>query len=391
MNRPRKPHRAAVKTQRILLALLKALGTLLCVCLSVLFILYIGTLMRRGSASPETEPSEGQSVPGISSDRESTPPTGEGTGKNAEGSASASDAPTDAQATEGPTDEPTGTAPPATEPEVTEPTTTKPQTTKPSTTKPGTTKPPVTNPSTSEPPTTEPSTTEPPQTQTAPPTTEPPETDPPQTDPPVTDPPVTQPQGDPDRINDPDYFKDALFIGDSRTVGFYLYAKIPGASYFARTSMNVSNCFADKKSETGTGNLNLEEYLKANKFGKIYILLGINEIGYSYSWIISRYQTLLQKIQVLQPDAILLIQSNMHVTKAKSDANPTTFNNDRINELNRRLAGLADGEKIFFLDFAAAFDGEDGCLKTEYSRDGIHFYAKTYPLWRDWILENGKR
>ncbi len=223
--------------------------------------------------------------------------------------------------------------------------------------------------------------------QTDSPATVPPSTEPEQTAPTVTEAPVTEPP----RADDPDYFKDALFIGDSRTVGLYIYAKIPGASYFARTSMNVSNCFADKKSETGTGDLNLEEYLKANKFGKIYILLGINEIGYSYNWIISRYQTLLQKIQELQPDAILLIQSNMHVTKAKSDANPTTFNNDRINELNRRLAGLADGEKIFFLDFAAVFDDEKGCMKSEYSGDGVHFKASAYALWKNWILENGKR
>lgn len=154
--------------------------------------------------------------------------------------------------------------------------------------------------------------------------------------------------------------------------------------------MNVKNCFADKKSETGTGTLNLEDYLSQNKFGKIYILLGINEIGYSYAWIVSNYTAVVEKIHTLQPDAKIIIQSNMHVTKAKSDANPDTFNNVRIDELNKRLSALADNEYIFYLGFESIFDDENGNLKTDYSRDGIHFKADTYKIWRDWLIQNGK-
>jgi lysophospholipase L1-like esterase len=80
----------------------------------------------------------------------------------------------------------------------------------------------------------------------------------------------------------------------------------------------------------------------------------------------------------------------MHVTKKKSDANPNTFSNARIDELNRRLAALADNKKIFFLNFVSVFDDSTGNMSTEYSGDGVHLYAKCYKLWRDWILENGK-
>ncbi len=204
--------------------------------------------------------------------------------------------------------------------------------------------------------------------------------------------PETTPQ-DPPEVGgdeDADYFDDALFIGDSRTVGFYTHGRIDGAKYFARTSMNVKNCFADKASETGTGSLNLTEYLTENKFGKIYILLGINEIGYSYSWITSKYQTLINKIIELQPDAKIIIQSNMHVTKAKSDANPKTFNNARIDNLNSRLSKFADGEKIFYADLVSAFDDESGNLRTDYTGDGIHFKSAAYKVWKSWIEQNGK-
>ena len=203
----------------------------------------------------------------------------------------------------------------------------------------------------------------------------------------VTDSPTTAAPEEP--INPTEYYKDTLFIGDSRTAGLYIYGRIEGASYFARTSMNVGNCFNSSKSETGTGSLSLEAYLKKNRFGKIYILLGINEIGYSYDWIVTRYEKLISRLQELQPGAVIVIQSNMHVTKAKSDSSPKTFNNTRINELNRRLSGLADGKKVFYLSFESIFDGADGNMNPDYSGDGVHLKAKSYKIWRDYLLSEG--
>jgi len=240
-----------------------------------------------------------------------------------------------------------------------------------------------------------PTTTEPPVTTQPPETTKPAETTkkpdattpPKEPDPPVSSSPVT----DEDRVNDPNYFHDVLFIGDSRTVGLSTYGKIEGATYFARTSMNVANAFADKKSETEKSGLNLTEFLTKYKFGKIYIMLGINEIGYSYKWITTRYEKIINQIKELQPEAIIIIQGNMHVTQKKSDANPDTFNNKRINELNRRLSKFADNKTVFYVDFNEAFDDENGALNATYTGDGVHLRGKYYSIWRDWIFENGRR
>ena len=262
-------------------------------------------------------------------------------------------------------------------------TTKKPDTTKaPDTTKkPETTKAPDT---TKKPETTKaPDTTKKPETTKAPETTKTPETTRPAV---TTSPTTTKPQ------TNEEYFSDALFLGDSRTVGLSLYARIPGATYFARTSMNVYNVFDDKASETSDTKSygNLADLLTKKKFGKIYILLGINEIGYSYTSVVSNYSKVIDYIRQYQPDAKIIIQSNMHVTKKKSDANPNTFSNTRINELNRRLSQLADNKTVFYLGFEQIFDGADGAMSSEYSGDGVHLYGKCYKLWRDWILENGK-
>lgn len=229
----------------------------------------------------------------------------------------------------------------------------------------------------------DPETTKKPETTKAPETTRKPET----TLPVTTKTPETtkKPQ------SDEEYFSDTLFLGDSRTVGFYLYARIPGATYFARTSMNVYNVFDDKVSETkDTSAYNLSELLAERKFGKIYILLGINEIGYSHNSVVKNYSSVIEYIKQYQPEAKIIIQSNMHVTKKKSESNPSTFANSRIDELNRRLAALADNKKVFYLGFEEIFDDESGAMSPDYSGDGVHLYAKCYKLWREWILENGK-
>lgn len=205
-------------------------------------------------------------------------------------------------------------------------------------------------------------------------------------------PPETEPSGttEPEQPLDPvEYYKDTLFIGDFRTAGLYTYGRIDGASYFARSQMTVSNCFDSAKSETGTGSLSLEEYLKNKRFGKIYVLLGINEIGYSYDWIVTRYEKMIARLRELQPDAVIVIQSNMHVTKAKSDANPNSYNNTRIDSLNSRLSGLADGKKVFYLSFEAIFDGDDGALNPDYSANGIQLKPKSFMIWHDFLIGKG--
>ncbi len=224
-------------------------------------------------------------------------------------------------------------------------------------------------------------------------TTRPVETDPPETKPPeiTTKPPVS----------DEEYFSNTLFIGDSRTAGFYLYAKIPNATYFGTTSMSVFSIFsANTKSETGvTKGKGLVTVLSENQYKQIYILLGINEVGYSLSKVADTYSEVLDYIMQYQPEAKIIIQSNMHVTKEKSDTQERLWNeskkgsritNARIDELNLRVSKLADNKKVFYLDFVAVFDDSSGAMDPTYSGDGVHLYGKCYKAWRDWILENGK-
>ena len=115
--------------------------------------------------------------------------------------------------------------------------------------------------------------------------------------------------------NSKDYFTDALFIGDSRTVGIAEYGTIKNATYFANTGMSVYNIWSQKIDISSVGKVSLDELLDKQNFGKVYIMLGINEIGYNMSQTAKKYQELVKYVNTKQPKAIIYLQANLHVTK----------------------------------------------------------------------------
>ena len=184
-----------------------------------------------------------------------------------------------------------------------------------------------------------------------------------------------------------EYFDDALFIGDSRTVGISEYGDLNNATFFANTGMSVYNVFEKNVSVPQVGKLKLEQLLTYKKFGKIYIMLGINELGYNQEKTLKKYKDLLKFVQEKQSNAIIYIEANLHVAAERSNKDKT-INNININKINNEISQLADNEKIFFIDVNEKFDDENGNLSSNYTQDNVHIYAKYYKEWSDWLSQN---
>ena len=184
-----------------------------------------------------------------------------------------------------------------------------------------------------------------------------------------------------------EYFDDALFIGDSRTVGISEYGDLNNATFFANTGMSVYNVFEKNVSVPQVGKLKLEQLLTYKKFGKIYIMLGINELGYNQEKTLKKYKDLLKFVQEKQSNAIIYIEANLHVAAERSNKDKT-INNININKINNEISKLADNEKKFFIDVNEKFDDENGNLSSNYTQDNVHIYAKYYKEWSDWLSQN---
>lgn len=179
---------------------------------------------------------------------------------------------------------------------------------------------------------------------------------------------------------------DALFIGDSRTVGMMEYAGLTEANYFCSIGMNVFNIKKNRVSVPSVGKVTLEELLSNKKYGKIYIMLGINELGYDFQSIINKYGDLLDFVNGKQPNAAIFIQANLHVSKKRSDSDKY-INNKNIDRLNSELSKSANGKSTFYIDANPLFDDKDGNLSLDKTSDNAHLYARYYTEWGEWICK----
>lgn len=175
------------------------------------------------------------------------------------------------------------------------------------------------------------------------------------------------------------YFNDALFIGDSRTVGLRDYGSLGNSDFFCDVGLTSSD--ASSSSESG----NLADMLSSNNYGKIYVMLGINEVGNNFDSTMNNFRSLVQNIRTKSPDSIIFLEANLHVTAA---AQNDAINNQRIDELNSMIAALADNQSIFYIDINPVFDDGNGNLMADCTSDGVHVFAKYYPQWCDWFCLN---
>lgn len=187
------------------------------------------------------------------------------------------------------------------------------------------------------------------------------------------------------------YFNDAAFLGDSRTLGISDYAGLDGADFYCDSGMTIFKLLGeDGVTYQKTGKkVDLNQVLQQEHYGKIYLMLGMNELGYGNTEMyLKQYREVVEQIREWQPDAIIYIMANLHVSEEKN--NPETeFNNININDKNAASALLANGTDIFYLDCNPLFTDENGFLNADLTFDGVHLYAQHYGVWRQFLLEHG--
>lgn len=179
-------------------------------------------------------------------------------------------------------------------------------------------------------------------------------------------------------------FGDALFIGDSRTVGLMEYGNLGEAVVFADSGMSVFKVWDAQVRLADGEKRTLGQILEGGSFGKIYVMLGLNELGYPYESIVTRYRALLDEVRRLQPDAVVFLEANLHVSEKRSSSSDI-YNNAGIDRLNGAIREMADGEDVFYLDVNAVFDDGAGNLAAEYTADEAHVLGKYYMDWSRWL------
>lgn len=181
------------------------------------------------------------------------------------------------------------------------------------------------------------------------------------------------------------YFDDAVFIGDSRTEGLRNYDGLGDASYYAVKGLMINTIFTEPAITINNAKMTVMQALKQKKYNKVFIMLGLNELGWSSSGtFIVDYSKVIDQIKKDQPNAEIYVQAILPVTAKKSESDKV-YNNKRIDYYNRQLQKMAEKKGVHFLEVDKAVSNQTGCLPESASTDGIHLNNEYCKKWCEYL------
>ena len=187
---------------------------------------------------------------------------------------------------------------------------------------------------------------------------------------------------------DNSYFEDAAFIGDSRTDGFLIYSGIGCGDNLTSNGLSIFK-LAEKKALTIDGEkYTLLEALALKEYGKVYLSLGVNELGYyDDEGFYQSYLDAIDAIRAVQPNAVIYIQGLIPLNEEQIAATSgrTYLTNDHLRVYNDLMFQAAQEKQVVFLDLYSVFADENGSLPAEASKDGVHLKSDYCKKWLTYL------
>lgn len=207
---------------------------------------------------------------------------------------------------------------------------------------------------------------------------------------PAPEPDWSQPVPEGEAADQEEWFSDAVFIGDSRTDGFRLFSGVtPDADFLVHTGVTVYDVMEDKPViRRGDKKISILDALAEKQYGKVYISLGVNELGYrAPENFAGTYGELIDAIRERQKDALIYVQSIIPVNTAKCKANNQLYyvTNENIAAYNETLSAMAEEKKVRLVNVSEVLVDEDGEAIQDISADGVHFKKDGYILWLSYL------
>lgn len=177
-----------------------------------------------------------------------------------------------------------------------------------------------------------------------------------------------------------DYFQDAVFVGNSLVEGLGLYAALYDASidkahFDTATSLTVFGA-GDYFRDAADGG-----------YGKVYIGLGLNEIGFDREAIREENEKAVDTIRAGNPDAIIYFFSLTPLSQHRSETD-SLYNMKNAAEVSEIIRQVAEKKGCYYMDLNPVLAGSDGYLPSDVTGDGIHCVKEYYPKWYDYLEHN---
>ena len=200
------------------------------------------------------------------------------------------------------------------------------------------------------------------------------------------------------------WFDDAVFVGDSvslKLTGYVTKMRQSDPDYLGKAqfltagSLGSGNALWEVSDKSvhplyqGT-KMRLEDSVHACGAKKLYILLGMNDVGmYGVDGSVENMQTLLGLIKEKTPDLEIYVQSATPIHKGNEKK---VLNNANLRLYNEKLKEMCDRNGYYYVDIASVLTDEEGYLPSAYCSDasgmGMHFTDEACRIWVDYLKQD---
>jgi len=157
--------------------------------------------------------------------------------------------------------------------------------------------------------------------------------------------------------------------------------------------------------DTSFGLLRRVKLFDQTKPQTVFVMIGINDLvqGMRYETVAANHREIIKHLKTAHPNATIVVQSilphggdravQQYLIEMQQD--PTikatlplwvkrlpVITNPSIRRLNKRLALIAQEEKVQFLDLHPLFADAQGNLQEKLTTDGLHLNSAGYAIWR---------
>jgi len=172
---------------------------------------------------------------------------------------------------------------------------------------------------------------------------------------------------------DDSYFDDAVFVGDSLTIGIEYFSGF-NSLFLCAGGLSTQTLETQKLSDGKTA---IEIINEAEHLGKLYIMLGMNESIYEKpDEFIERYSSFIDAVRERFPNILVYVESITPVSR--NFENSKTLKNRMINSYNEHLLKMVKEKDCYYVDLNSYFADEDGYLPEGAGGDGVHFSPDNY-------------
>jgi len=171
---------------------------------------------------------------------------------------------------------------------------------------------------------------------------------------------------------------DIIFIGDSITQGWEGAGKATWDTFYGKRNAVNLGISGDRTQHVlwrlDNGNIDgISPKLAV-------MMIGTNNASeYTPDEIAGGIKTIVQKLRTKLPDMKILLLAVFPREEKPGELRA------KLTEVNKEIAKLDDGQKVFFLDVGDKFTQPDGAISTDIMPDFLHLSEKGYEIWANSI------